>query len=75
MPNGTTCQHHTTLAVKVGQQDTRLNSLATSVSAIEISVAAIQKTMWRWGGAVAVLVFLMSIFGSRIAGAIFKATP
>ena len=71
IPNGTTCSHHTTLAVIVGQHDTQLTTLSDSVKVIETSVSEIQRTMWRWGGAIAVLVFLMSIFGSRIAGALF----
>lgn len=78
MPNGDTCSHHTALAVQVGRLDTRLDEgdermtrIEKSTERIEGCVERIQAMQWKMVGAIAVLVFLLSIFGGRIALAIF----
>jgi hypothetical protein len=82
MPNGDTCAHHTDLACDIAKLvqatadgQVRMTSIADSVEKIQISVGAIQATLLRWAGALALLVFLLSIFGDRIARVIFHSAP
>lgn len=82
MANGEVCPFHTALAVSVGQHevrlaegDERMTKIERSAERIEGSVHGIQATLWRWGGALAVLLFLLSIFGPRISRAVFPEAP
>jgi hypothetical protein len=74
MPNGSVCEHHTDMAVKVGQHDTRLNEgddrmtkIERSVEKIEGCVDSMKSILWKWAGAIMVIVALASIFGPSIA--------
>ncbi len=72
MPNGETCPHHTTLAVQVARHEQRIDDMDERTHQLEHAVADIRSTMARGVGAIAVLVFLLSIFGEQIAKAIFR---
>lgn len=72
MPNGETCQHHTELAVEVGRQTQRMNDMDERTRELEQAVSDIRSTMARGIGAISVLVFLLSIFGQKIAQALFR---
>jgi len=78
MPNGATCDHHTALAVKVGQLETRLDEgdarmckIEEAAKSMDQTMRGIQRTLWQWGALFSGLVFLLSIFGAKIAQAIF----
>ena len=86
MVNGDICPHHTDLAVKVGQHETRLtegegrmNRIERSVEKIENCVDAMQATLWKWAGAIAVLVSILvtlaTIFGPYIAAKVLGPVP
>lgn len=67
MPPAKVCEHHTEMAVQVGQHEMRLEKIERSVEKIETCVDAMQTTLWKWAGAIAVIVVLATIFGPRIA--------
>lgn len=74
MLDGKFCDRHTDLAVQVGQHETRLRNgearmtrIENSVEKIEACVDAMQATLWKWAGAIAVLVVLATLFGPVIA--------
>lgn len=74
MPNGKVCEHHTNMAVQLGKHETRLGEgesrmrrIERSVEKIESCVDAMQATLWKWAGAIAVLVILATLFGPFIA--------